>query len=214
MKICAISDTHMQHWSLKLPAADVLVHAGDACIGGSNKEWADFCLWWEDQKQFKHKIYVAGNHDWPLERNADWAVGLITKDGTHYLQDSYVTIGGNIFWGTPWQRPFHNWAFNREDVFRMSQFSKINFMTSVLISHAPPSGTLDGVDGEVEHLGDHQLSNVLDAFGPYPSVHIFGHIHSGYGVKIVANDPCRIAVNASICNEGYKPVNAPIVVHL
>jgi Icc-related predicted phosphoesterase len=40
-----------------------------------------------------------------------------------------------------------------------------------------------------------------------PKLHVFGHIHCGYGRE-------GISVNASICTEAYRPTNAPIVVDL
>jgi predicted phosphodiesterase len=32
LKVCVISDTHMQHTKIQLPEADVLIHCGDASI--------------------------------------------------------------------------------------------------------------------------------------------------------------------------------------
>jgi len=45
-----------------------------------------------------------------------------------------------------------------------------------------------------------------------PKVHVFGHIHGGYGKTQFGEGP--IFVNAAICDEGYRPVNAPVVVEL
>ena len=42
-----------------------------------------------------------------------------------------------------------------------------------------------------------------------PKVHVFGHIHEGYGTS---SDGTTVYVNASTCNLKYRPLNAPIVV--
>ena len=44
-----------------------------------------------------------------------------------------------------------------------------------------------------------------------PRVHVFGHIHEGYG-QVRERD--TLYVNASCCDRRYRPVNAPIVVDL
>ena len=44
-----------------------------------------------------------------------------------------------------------------------------------------------------------------------PKVHVFGHIHNGYGQKQIGQ---TLYVNAAVCDEDYKPVNAPIVVDI
>ena len=44
-----------------------------------------------------------------------------------------------------------------------------------------------------------------------PKLHVFGHIHEGYGqIKLEGVH----YVNACICNLSYKPINMPIVVDL
>jgi Icc-related predicted phosphoesterase len=44
-----------------------------------------------------------------------------------------------------------------------------------------------------------------------PKVHIFGHIHEGYGELKMSGTHF---VNASICTLSYRPKNSPIVVDL
>ena len=45
----------------------------------------------------------------------------------------------------------------------------------------------------------------------HPRVHIFGHIHEGYGVT---TDSQCVYVNASTCTLHYRPINPPIVFDL
>jgi Icc-related predicted phosphoesterase len=42
-------------------------------------------------------------------------------------------------------------------------------------------------------------------------LHVFGHIHNGYGVEVKNN---AMFVNAAICGEDYKPTNVPRIIQL
>ena len=44
-----------------------------------------------------------------------------------------------------------------------------------------------------------------------PRLHVFGHIHEGYGREEADG---TLFVNASTCDEDYRPVNPPVVVDL
>ncbi len=80
--------------------------------------------------------------------------------------------------------------------------------TDVLVTHGPPYGVLDQVGGG-EHLGCEELRARLAAVRP--RLHVFGHIHDGHGVATAGGTVC---VNASVCDERYRPVHPPIVVDL
>jgi Icc-related predicted phosphoesterase len=45
----------------------------------------------------------------------------------------------------------------------------------------------------------------------WEQIHIFGHIHEGYGVTV---DEQTIYVNGSNCTFHYKPTNKPIVIDI
>ena len=63
MKILHLSDTHGKHRELTdMPPADVLVHSGDFTLAGGDMEALDFIEWLCDLP-YKHKIFIAGNHD-------------------------------------------------------------------------------------------------------------------------------------------------------
>ena len=63
MKILHISDTHGKHHQLRdLPEADVVVHTGDITEDGTEEEVKDFIEWF-CSLPYKHKIFIAGNHD-------------------------------------------------------------------------------------------------------------------------------------------------------
>mmetsp|Transcript_36508 Transcript_36508/g.117029 ORF Transcript_36508/g.117029 Transcript_36508/m.117029 type:complete len:356 (-) Transcript_36508:74-1141(-) len=68
LRVVCISDTHTRHSEMrKLPEGDVLVHCGDATLGGSEKELLDFARWFADIPGYHRKICIAGNHDLALD---------------------------------------------------------------------------------------------------------------------------------------------------
>jgi predicted phosphodiesterase len=68
MRILHLSDTHNQHRELqKLPCADVIVHSGDMSMIGTGNEIVDFVEWF-GALDYRYKIFIAGNHDYCLER--------------------------------------------------------------------------------------------------------------------------------------------------
>ena len=117
MKIVFISDTHGKHEILTSKAynnilgeGDILVHAGDCTNVGKTHEIKQFLDWFSDTP-FKHKVFIAGNHDWGFETNHDIAPEYKEK-GVHYLFDNMVEIDGVKIYGSPWQPEFYDWAFN------------------------------------------------------------------------------------------------------
>ncbi len=61
-----------------------------------------------------------------------------------------------------------------------------------------------------EHVG---CVDLLDKVKQLPELklHVFGHIHNGYGHYKLGNTNF---INASNCNEKYKCINPPIVIDL
>jgi Icc-related predicted phosphoesterase len=77
----------------------------------------------------------------------------------------------------------------------------------LLVTHGPPHGILDEIDGE--QVGCTDLLAAVKRIGP--RVHAFGHIHVAYGTAKVGK---TTFVNAAVCGEDYLPHNAPIVVDI
>jgi len=219
VRLVLVSDTHNRHGALELPDGDVLVHAGDATLRGTAEELAAFAAWFRAQPH-RHKLFVAGNHDRLLE-DAPASARALLGDGILYLQDAGVVIEGMRFWGSPWQPWFLSYAFNlpRGKALR-ERWALIPEGTDVLVTHGPPRRRLDRVEGA---LG--RTLGVLLGQGPHagcddlreavarrrPSLHVFGHIHEGYGQE---QDHGTRFVNASSVDARYQPVNAPVVVDL
>lgn len=208
MRVVCLSDTHSLHGQVRVPDGDVLIHAGDLSGNGQVPQIAKFIDWFAAQPH-KHKVFIAGNHDFLFEDSPGMVRGLFDKRGLTYLQDSGATIDGLLFWGSPWQPRFLDWAFNLDRGPAISRkWDIIPQGTTVLITHGPPLGTLDRVH-EGPHVGCGDLGRALDRVRP--AVHVFGHIHEGYGAEQRGPTLC---VNASICTRNYKPTNPPIVVDL
>lgn len=204
MRIVFISDTHCRHKKVRLPDGDVLVHSGDISGRGELDVIEKFNKWMAE-RNFTKKIVIAGNHDFAFENNAKAAEALLT-DCT-YLRDSEVIVDGIKFYGSPWQPEFCSWAFNlpRNGKALRAVWSKIPDDTDVLITHGPPFGTLDRTMCDQKAVGCEELVQALARVKP--TIHAFGHIHEGYGVRETED---TLYVNASICTLYYDPINKPI----
>ena len=65
-RIVCVSDTHSRY-HFELPQGDILVHAGDFTLSGTQKEVEGFITWLKSLTQYRLKIFIAGNHDLTLE---------------------------------------------------------------------------------------------------------------------------------------------------
>lgn len=210
-KIVCLSDTHNCNEQIAVPDGDILIHAGDATVRGTQYEVEEFLIWFSSLPH-KYKIFVAGNHDWLFENDNRFARLLVANFNIKYLQDSSVEIEGFKIYGSPWQPRFYDWAFNLMSGAEIAEKWKlIPDETDILITHGPPHGILDEVRRKffVENTGCEELRKKVEEIRP--KLHIFGHIHCGYGqtekfgVKFV---------NASNCDESYEPTQSPIVIDL
>ena len=203
MKIVAISDTHGLHWHLNIPGGDVLIHAGDLTDRGIIQDVEDFNTFLGTLPH-PHKIVIAGNHDFCIEDYRMDYEDILTN--CIYLQDQEVTIDGVKFYGSPWQPWFYDRAFNlqRGPEIR-AKWELIPGDTDVLITHGPPYGIRD-LTARGDQPGCQDLLEVIE--GIKPRVHIFGHIHEGYGITSYGT---TTFINSSSCDHLYQPVNPPVI---
>jgi Icc-related predicted phosphoesterase len=207
-RIVCLSDTHNCNEQIAVPDGDILIHAGDATIRGTIDEIVLFNEWFFNLPH-RHKIFVAGNHDWLFETSNRFARTLLDSS-IHYLQDSFVEIENLKIYGSPWQPRFFDWAFNLTRGAELAErWSLIPEDTDVLITHGPPFGVLDEVPRQyfLENTGCEELRKRVELIRP--RFHLFGHIHCGYGRT--EKFDVRF-INASNCDEGYAPINSPIVI--
>lgn len=236
MRIVMMSDTHGFHKDVKVPAGDLLIHAGDATETGTIKELNEFAEWFISQPH-PMKVFVPGNHDIVCQRIAaavlqhsifsNRAEVLINDlrliDTTPDLgveQDVPaidVTAGAIRLYGHSWMPKYGNYAFMLErgkDELKKA-VSYIPDTVDILVSHCPPIGILDknrdGIACGCETLGYH-----LNKISSPPFLHVFGHIHDSPGVFFRWEDQGGIMyVNASLCitKDGKNIlVNQPTVV--
>ena len=206
MKIIAISDTHGQHRKLKLPTGDMVIHAGDISKRGHPVEIEDFLDWFSNLK-FRHKVFIAGNHDFFLEDAHPDIIGRMIPKNVIYLNDSGVEIDGLKIWGSPVTPYFHNWAFNRKRGAEIkTHWDMIPGDTDILITHGPPFGILDETVYS-KRTGCEEL--LLRVYQIQPKYHIFGHIHEDY--RVLAKRETTF-VNASVLDDRYELMNQPFVV--
>lgn len=199
--IDAISDTHNKHKFLKLPGGDVLIHSGDATMGGTVKEVIAFLDWFADQ-DYTNLIFVPGNHDWLFEDNASLCKSECANRGIILLNDSGVEIQCTKIWGSPVQPKFGNWAFNRNTTNIADHWSLIPKDTEILITHGPASELLDFIPYQNKSVGCPQLRHTID--NSEIKLHICGHIHEGRGYKYLNG---KTFVNASCLDGRYSLIN-------
>lgn len=192
MRILHLSDTHGCHRRLReLPEADVVVHSGDFCMAGTEEEAFDFINWFCDLP-YKHKIFIAGNHD-------DCLYGAKIEgldNNTHYLSNSKIEIEGIKFYGIPM---FMEDCINGNEALN---YAKIPIDTDILITHAPPYGILDLDEGI--NYGSEKLLEKLTTLNL--KAHLFGHIHSNHGIEAINGITFS---NGAILNSNYSTLYPP-----
>ena len=209
LRIVIISDTHNKHKRLgKLPDADIIIHCGDMTSIGQSHEIVDFMKWFS-MLPHRYKICCAGNHDWIFQTNHLIAMEKVPEN-VIYLEDSGIEIEGLNFYGSPVQPPFCNWAFNRPEEKLKEHWLAIPDDTDVLITHCPPYSIMDFSIYDKIYTGSPSLYHeVVERIKPL--VHAMGHIHSGYGIKVIEN---TTFINASNLDENYMCVNPPILIEI
>ncbi|KAL8822886.1 MAG: hypothetical protein Q9191_006390 [Dirinaria sp. TL-2023a] len=180
VSIVCVSDTHNNEPNI--PDSDVLVHAGDLTQTGTMEE-VQRNLDWLQSLPHPHKIIIAGNHDFAL-LSEDWR--SLRWGDIVYLQEARTKIrfanGRTInFYGELGGTCNHgNLLFKyhpHEDTWNDKNPQEVN----VFITHAPPKYHLD-VDG---YGSDHLLKELWRI---RPRLHVFGHVHGGYGKQVMTFD--------------------------
>ena len=188
MKIVALSDTHMAHERLHVPACDLLIHGGDCTRRGNAAELDAFLRWFADQPATA-RVLIAGNHDFICERDRAHVRAATRQHGIVYLEDEAIELLGLRLWGSPITPSFGSWAFQRRRGAEIAAvWAKIPDRVDVLITHGPPHGLGDKI-WLGAHVGCEELRSRVRAV--QPKVHLFGHIHEAFGDHTPPGSPTR-----------------------
>jgi Icc-related predicted phosphoesterase len=213
LTLALLSDTHGMHTRMEhsIPDADVLIHAGDFCGRGQASEVREFAAWL-GKLPHQHKLVIPGNHDRPIEAEPATFREVFAAHGIQLLINDAIEIAGFRFYGSPYTPTFLHWHFMRDRGEQIrAEWEKIPNGADVVITHGPAYGHGDLAPpwrGESpRHVGCFELLSRLRAIRP--RLHVFGHIHDGYGVTISDEIAGTTFINASVCTEAYHPVNRP-----
>jgi len=206
IRIICVSDTHELHREIEIPSGDILIHAGDfTFFSQRSSATADFDRWLGELPHAA-KIVVPGNHEFLVE--AGTAPSLL--NATLLINRGMESHGLKI-WGSPLTN-LNGGAFGRSDSEeRRRIYAQIPPDTDILITHGPPYGILDCEHLSSKHQGCQVLLDVV--MKVKPRLHVFGHIHGGYGTITIGP---TIFVNAALLTEfgdvDRKPIHLAISV--
>jgi Icc-related predicted phosphoesterase len=195
-KIACLSDTHGQ--LPDVPDCDLLLLAGDYCPEhrGHQYFWFrdEFGPWLRSLSERMKVIGVAGNHDWLFQDSPDGIPPLAWT----YLQDRGTEFHGLKIYGSPWQLPFFDWAFNAEESDLKRKWDMIPDDTDILLLHGPPHefGDFTGC----AYVGSPSLTRRIEQV--QPKLVVCGHIHSAHGRYQIGE---TVVINAAHVDERYEP---------
>lgn len=206
IKITCISDLH--GFEPELPGGDLLIIGGDLTAWDFEEQYTRFFKWAIEQ-EYEKIVVIAGNHDGDLEAYIDQNYEGHDFNQISYLRDKAISWRGLSIYGSPWTPDFCNWYWMKPRNEMKMVWDKIPDCTDILVTHGPPMDILDEADPDNRRIGCYHLKEAIERINP--KLHVFGHIHGGYGEIIHKNGQHDIhCVNASIMNEQYKPLNKPI----
>lgn len=146
-------------------------------------------------------MVIAGNHDLcldPSKRSGEEGnnAALVDWRSLIYLQDSTTRLqfqGGRSLkiYGSPWTPKHGNWAFQYPRDGTNIWRDTIPEDPDILLTHGPPEYHLD-----LDKLGCSYLREEIQAKPPL--LHVFGHIHAGYGKRTVVWDKFERAYERAI----------------
>ncbi|KAL9627541.1 MAG: hypothetical protein Q9204_006496 [Flavoplaca sp. TL-2023a] len=208
-RLVCISDTHnaSPDGSFKLPAGDVLIHAGDLTNQGRHDELHK-TFDWISKTDFEVKIVIAGNHDITLdqtfyEESGDHHHGQHLQDAEacRKLMEQYFSItflhhesvevtllkpdgprtSFKVF-GSPYSPARGTWALGYQPDEAFDLWSRIPLDADVIVTHTPPRNHCDR-SRDRGLAGCEALRQAL--WSVRPSLAVCGYVHEGRGVKRV-----------------------------
>ena len=222
MKICAISDMHGQY-NFEIKPCDIVLICGDIVplniqgnINKSEKWFKTFFIPWCTNLPCDKVIFIAGNHDFYCQSHEDRLRACLEgQDKVIYLNCEYYEYKDKIIYGTPWCKPFGEWAF-MESIFESTKRYRNLTHFDILISHDAPYGVSDillqkdcwWADGT--HIGNQALTDLIERKQPQLALH--GHLHSTNHEEENIGD--TKVYNVSLLNEDYKMTYEPFYIEI
>ncbi|GIJ84317.1 hypothetical protein Asppvi_003157 [Aspergillus pseudoviridinutans] len=160
-RFVCVSDTHgytPSEAGFKLPAGDVLIHAGDLTNQGSLSELRK-TIEWISKADYEVKIIVC--------------VRLTRADGPKTVFKVF---------GSPYSQFTGNWAFGYETADAAALWGQIPLDADIVITHTPPHSHCDSLDIG-EPVGCKALRQALSKVRPLLAV--CGHVHEARGYERV-----------------------------
>jgi Icc-related predicted phosphoesterase len=207
LTVVCTSDTHGNHRQLGNISGDLLIHAGDFSMFGSDQDVRDFNAWLEEL-EFRHKIVIAGNHEGhhAMLPPQQWKT-LISS--AIFLHDESVTLDFQHrtvrVWGSSWQPQFYGTGYALSGSAIKEKWAAIPEGTHIVVTHTPPLGY-----GDFNSFGSNVKGcpDLLDAIRRVaPTLHVFGHLHEGAGqYRGAASLNNTLFVNAAVVDNNYQLV--------
>lgn len=222
MRICAFSDMHGQY-DFKVEPCDIVLICGDIVPLKIQKYTDDTEVWiktffipWCNNLPCEKVVFIAGNHDFYFERHPDRVKRLLEgQDKIVYLDCESYEYKGKTIYGTPWCKPFYNWAFMEETTKSDERYKDVQHM-DILMTHDAPYGVSDillqkdcwWADGT--HIGNLALRNLIERVEP--SLNLHGHLHStNREAEYLGKTKIH---NVSLLNENYEMIYTPIYIEI
>jgi len=201
VRIICLSDTHELHRELVVPPGDILIHAGDFTFFSRRRSQIRDFDDWLGELPHAHKIVIPGNHEFAFEADPKLR-DLITN--ADVLIDETLKVAGLSIWGSPVTPLGMSSPADRK-----RHWARIPDDVNILVTHGPPHGILDAAGNPDLHEGCPELLQAVVRLKP--KLHVFGHIHAGYGTHRTAH---TTFVNAALFGEFGELERAPIVINL
>ncbi|RAL06135.1 metallophosphatase domain-containing protein [Aspergillus ibericus CBS 121593] len=228
-RFVCVSDTHAYTPSeagFKLPAGDVLIHAGDLTNHGSSAELRK-TMSWIATAEFEVKIIICGNHDITLDpgfyaeygsrfhgqhlEDTQKCIEIVTQASPSivYLRHQSALVrltrpnGPNTvfkIFGSPYSQSPGTWAYGYESSDSAALWNIIPLDTDIIVTHTPPYSHCDSRTEGIS-VGCKALRSTLSKVRPLLA--ICGHVHESRGSERVRWHPraASAAAAAAIVDE-------------
>ena len=222
MKICALSDMHGQY-DFEIEPCDIVLICGDILPlkiqfkSNESEEWLKtFFIPWCTNLPCDKVVFIAGNHDFLFQRHDDRVRNLLEgQDKVIYLNCEHYEYKGNVIYGTPWCKPFYDWAFMESIDASKRRYENLTHF-DILISHDSPYGVSDVLlqkdcwfaDGT--HIGNRALTELIERVKPSLVCH--GHLHSTNHEEEKIGD--TKIYNVSLLDEHYEMAYKPLYLEI